>query len=514
MEEETKQDTLTNTAIDQSLPRYLRIVYPQRRKDVIEKLVGDSNSMENGPVSCVPWFPTFLSLPGNMALAQLKDLFSIDYKHEGLFPMDISSALAVQALNLPSDRSIKVLDLCCSPGAKFLMISELISVNSQVVGVDISDHRLQTCKALVESWQADFAEAEEIPESYLFHCDGTKFGRNEFGSLLFASEVLKSELQLKIHRKRKNKSARKRIADSLKAIQQRIKQSQVVSTEDTSLNQANASSLTLKDFDFILVDAECTHDASYRHMKYVEQGTKWNKSTKSEHSGCKHQHIQKKNKRQRTKKDSTGYFVEEDEEEEEEDFWDQEYSAEDVAKFIQNSDPQTSVCLDGETTVKNVEQVEIIEEREVQKQESEGISLSHNIRDVKVSSEGKVALRELQRGLIENAFNLLKDEGFLVYSTCSQEDEQNEDIVQWLLNKHSNATVDPLSHAYESFAVIKKLEEVQGNDPSDNNIDRFHPICNEEGKVVLLEGKIAGTVRVNYRVGMSGHFIARIKKLK
>ncbi len=506
MEEETKQETLTNIAIDQSLPRYLRIIYPQRRKDVVEKLVGGSNSMENGPVLPVPWFPTFLSLPGNMALSQLKDLFSIDYKREGLFPMDISSALAVKALNLPSDRSIKVLDLCCSPGAKFLMISELVSVNSQVVGVDISDHRLQTCKALVESWQADFAETEEIPESYLFHCDGTKFGCNEFGSLLFASEVLKSELQLKIHRKRKNKSARKRISDSLKAIQQRIKQFQVVSTEETSLDQVNAPSL--KDFDFILVDAECTHDASYRHMKYVEQGTKWNKSTKSEHSGTKHQHIGKKNKKQRTRKDSTGYFVEEDEEDEE-DFWDQEYSAEDVAKFIQNSDPKTSVCFDGETIVETLEEVEIIEEREVKKQESAGISLSHNIRDVKVSCEGKVALRELQRGLIQNAFNLLKDEGFLVYSTCSQEDEQNEDIVQWLLDNHSNAIVDPLCNAYEAFAVIKKLEEVQG----DNNIDRFHPICNEAGKVVLLEGKIAGTVRVNYRVGMSGHFIARIKKI-
>lgn len=50
----------------------------------------------------------------------------------------------------------------------------------------------------------------------------------------------------------------------------------------------------------------------------------------------------------------------------------------------------------------------------------------------------------LQRRLASSGFELLKPGGFMVYSTCSLSDLQNEGIVQWLLQKYSRAELVPL----------------------------------------------------------------------
>lgn len=46
------------------------------------------------------------------------------------------------------------------------------------------------------------------------------------------------------------------------------------------------------------------------------------------------------------------------------------------------------------------------------------------------------ALVELQRKLMSNAARMLKDEGVLVYATCSLEPAENEDNLQWFLAEH------------------------------------------------------------------------------
>lgn len=46
-----------------------------------------------------------------------------------------------------------------------------------------------------------------------------------------------------------------------------------------------------------------------------------------------------------------------------------------------------------------------------------------------------------QKYLLENAFNNLKPDGELVYSTCSLEPEENEGVISSLLNKYENAKV-------------------------------------------------------------------------
>ncbi len=53
-------------------------------------------------------------------------------------------------------------------------------------------------------------------------------------------------------------------------------------------------------------------------------------------------------------------------------------------------------------------------------------------------------LARQQKELLENAFNNLKVGGELVYSTCSNEPEEDEGVVSWLLDRYANAKVLPI----------------------------------------------------------------------
>ena len=50
----------------------------------------------------------------------------------------------------------------------------------------------------------------------------------------------------------------------------------------------------------------------------------------------------------------------------------------------------------------------------------------------------------LQKNLLETAFNNLKKEGTLVYSTCSVEPDENEAVVSFLLDKYENAKIEEI----------------------------------------------------------------------
>ncbi len=51
-------------------------------------------------------------------------------------------------------------------------------------------------------------------------------------------------------------------------------------------------------------------------------------------------------------------------------------------------------------------------------------------------------LAKKQKKLIANAFNILNNNGILVYSTCVFAPEENEDVVQYLLDKNENAEIE------------------------------------------------------------------------
>lgn len=94
-----------------------------------------------------------------------------------------------------------------------------------------------------------------------------------------------------------------------------------------------------------------------------------------------------------------------------------------------------------------------------------------------------------QKNLLETAFNILKENGTLVYSTCSLEPEENEEVVDFLLGKYANA----------------KLEEIK------LDIKRSNPVLEFEGQTYNKE------IRKCLRIwpqdnDTEGFFVAKIVK--
>ena len=96
-----------------------------------------------------------------------------------------------------------------------------------------------------------------------------------------------------------------------------------------------------------------------------------------------------------------------------------------------------------------------------------------------------------QKQLIETAFNILKENGTMVYSTCSLEPEENEAVVDFLLNKYGNAEIEPIE--------LK-------------NIKKSSPILNFEDKE--YNKNIKNCLRIWPQDNdTEGFFVAKIKKV-
>ena len=65
-----------------------------------------------------------------------------------------------------------------------------------------------------------------------------------------------------------------------------------------------------------------------------------------------------------------------------------------------------------------------------------------------------------QKQLIETAFNNLKKEGTLVYSTCTLEPEEDEGVVDFLITKYSNAKVEQIK--LEGLKTSLPITEFEG----------------------------------------------------
>ena len=95
-----------------------------------------------------------------------------------------------------------------------------------------------------------------------------------------------------------------------------------------------------------------------------------------------------------------------------------------------------------------------------------------------------------QKQLIETAFNILKQNGTLVYSTCSLEPEENEAVVDFLINKYDNA----------------QLEEIKIN-----NLKRSEPILEFDNN--KYNENIKNCLRIWPQDNdTEGFFVAKIKK--
>src|SRR3989338_4087739 len=88
-----------------------------------------------------------------------------------------------------------------------------------------------------------------------------------------------------------------------------------------------------------------------------------------------------------------------------------------------------------------------------------------------------------QKQLLETAFNILKNNGTMVYSTCSLEPEENEAVVDFLLNKYENAELEEIKIKHlKKSSPIMSFEDKNYNEnikkclriwPQDNDTEGF-----------------------------------------
>ncbi len=90
----------------------------------------------------------------------------------------------------------------------------------------------------------------------------------------------------------------------------------------------------------------------------------------------------------------------------------------------------------------------------------------------------------VQKNLIETGFKVLKQDGVLVYSTCSLEPEENEGVVDFLLKRHDNAVIEEVNLPHlKSSPPVLFFEDKKYSDeisktlriwPQDNDTEGFY----------------------------------------
>ncbi|KAL8143450.1 hypothetical protein V2J09_016482 [Rumex salicifolius] len=346
-----------------TIPRYIRL------KPGNEKQIEEIEAEISCKLNEVGWLPSFYSLPPYSQIASSKA-----YQEGKIYGIDAASGAAVLALDIsPGDH---ILDLCAAPGAKLCMLLDFLGDSGSVTGVDIARHRLAACRTMVQKYGIG-------ERCRLFVADGATF------SLLPSAgesdvEFTYKEWSSKISWKERKRMAKARQGCSIlpaPAITEPElifygQHSGVVGhKKDEIFRLASLTESSNYGYDKVLVDAECTHDGSIRHIQKFEN---WGWET-----------------------------------------------------------------------------------------------LRHRVLDAERTDD----LTMLQFRLLTNGFKLLKDGGFLVYSTCSLTVAQNEDVVQKFLLEN------PL-------AEIQEVEDSRGWPCKSGKISktlRFDPLTSQTSGLFIAK---------------------------
>ncbi|CAK4081625.1 unnamed protein product [Aphanomyces euteiches] len=233
-----------------AMPRYFRTKDESVTKEELRKHFDQ--------VERVPWLRCFYAISSSVSLAT-----SELYVGGKIYGMEASSGFAVTVLDpQPGDH---VLDLCCAPGAKLTMLADVLQKQGSITGVDFSKSRIAACRTLVHKYDLIHSPAASW-RCRLFHADGRTFDvRPESNDTISALETILDSAEVAQRsqktqtRKRMNKSARARLAKQAKDA--------VVALGSS----VDSSAL----YDKVLVDAECTHDGSLRHLTKLKSDDEW-----------------------------------------------------------------------------------------------------------------------------------------------------------------------------------------------------------------------------------------------
>ncbi|KAL5793367.1 hypothetical protein ACOSP7_001961 [Xanthoceras sorbifolium] len=263
--QENGLDPSIYAAID-STPRYIRLK------------AGNGAQLEEieAEIKCklerVVWLQGFFSLPPDFKIAN-----SNAYKQGKIYGIDAASGAAVSALDISVGDH--VLDLCAAPGAKLCMILDILGDSGSVTGVDIARHRLAACRTLLQKYALG-------DRCRLFVADGTTFSlvprrfHVDTGSCILEEKVdtFREWTSRRPWKERKRAAkARESVASGLIANSEHPdliyygQHSGVIGLSRNELYQSVCDSeVSSSGYDKVLVDAECTHDGSVRHIQKFE----------------------------------------------------------------------------------------------------------------------------------------------------------------------------------------------------------------------------------------------------
>ncbi|XP_027919635.1 uncharacterized protein LOC114178117 [Vigna unguiculata] len=252
------------TAID-STPRYIRL------KPGCEACIEEVEAEVKCNLEKLEWLPGFFSLPPHVQIAG-----SRAYREGKIYGIDAASGAAVMALEVsPGDH---VLDLCAAPGAKLCMILDLLGDSGSATGVDAARHRLAACRTMLQKYMLG-------DQCRLFVADGTSFSviptrsRSDCESCESGSEervdVFKEWTSRRPwkERKRAAKTGSPQLMSSSQPpelIYYGHRSGVVGLTKGELFKTLSDDELANHGYDKVLVDAECTHDGSIKHIQKFE----------------------------------------------------------------------------------------------------------------------------------------------------------------------------------------------------------------------------------------------------
>ncbi|XP_024977443.1 uncharacterized protein LOC112515058 [Cynara cardunculus var. scolymus] len=225
----------------------------------------------------VEWLPNFYSLPPHIQIASSKA-----YQEGKIYGIDAASGAAVSALNISTGDH--VLDLCAAPGAKLCMVLELLGNSGSVTGVDVARHRLAACRTLLQKYElgdhcrlfvADGASFSLSP--IRVHSDFKSLNNREFN--MEGDDLLYKEWSSRRPWKERKKTQKGREKGSLQPVLHNQdpeliyygRCAGVVGLSKSELFQTVSShDISQHGYDKVLVDAECTHDGSIKHIQKFE----------------------------------------------------------------------------------------------------------------------------------------------------------------------------------------------------------------------------------------------------
>ncbi|CAD7939001.1 unnamed protein product [Amoebophrya sp. A120] len=246
-----------------------------------ESSVSDETAIEVRPVS---WLPGFYSVFPAKTPLRTASIFGDAH----VYGCDAASGAAVRALlegvemttkaelidinEVFPPRTIRVLDLCCAPGTKFCLLADelwtrALNANISVIGVDVDAARLNACHTVVAKYfSKELAGAEPGDVNTrklslrLECCDGREFflqPKDGCSSITEQSNIAATKNARKKARRRMNVGETKKNACNIIP--------SVRESESDSHHQHQGEQQGI--FDFVLVDAECSHDGSLRHVE-------------------------------------------------------------------------------------------------------------------------------------------------------------------------------------------------------------------------------------------------------